>query len=96
MVVNNELTNIKVIDFGISSQVWSGSTMIWEGTLKFMPPEMISGTFCDLDSKIDTWALGILIYYCIYLKYPFTGSDEFEIKRNICEDKVWFPKWIMP
>ena len=34
------------------------------------------------------------MYFCLYLKYPFTGADETEVRWNICEDKVWFPKRI--
>ena len=45
-----------------------------------MPPEIVSGTDIQIDPRIDTWGVGVLIYYCLYLRCPFTGQDDDEIK----------------
>ena len=60
-----------------------------------MPPETVSGETYVADGRIDSWSLGILIYYCLYGRHPFSGESREEVVRSICEDKVKFPKRII-
>lgn len=39
------------------------------GTLRYMAPEMLSGSAYDL--KVDMWALGVFIYKLFYGCFPF-------------------------
>lgn len=83
MVQDGNLEQLKIIDFGIAANLWQETFvdgMKRAGTLKFMPPEMLVGANFNLDTRIDTWGLGVLLYYLFYLKYPFTGSDQESIK----------------
>lgn len=62
------------------------------GTLKFMPPEIVSSQDISVDSRIDSWSLGILMFYCLTKRYPFEGKTAGEIKKNIIEQKLKFPQ----
>lgn len=33
--------------------------------------------------KVDTWALGVLLFYLCEGRYPFKGFDEKDLFRNI-------------
>ena len=67
------------------------------GTLFAMAPEML-GPLCDLDSKLDIWATGVLAYEMVTGNVPWCdsssedapGSDK-ELIRQIREDGVDFP-----
>ena len=68
MIDNNNL--IKIIDLGFS-------TMKHEDTDIYGSPYYISPEMWDekkYTNKVDMWALGVIFYYLLHGKYPFTGK----------------------
>jgi serine/threonine protein kinase len=52
--------NIKLCDFGWAAENISTPRSTFCGTYEYMAPEMIFGNTYDF--RVDTWALGILLY----------------------------------
>ena len=73
-----------LIDFGICG-VSNGNEkeVIKAGTLDYLPPEVASGKEFVSNGKIDVWALGVVLYYMLYAKFPFEGKNDKEIITNI-------------
>lgn len=58
-----------------------------QGSLYYLPPEYFTHKNIN-NKKRDLWALGIVIYYTIYKKFPFEGKTYNEIKKNIIYETV--------
>ncbi|NUO52136.1 MAG: serine/threonine protein kinase [Polyangiaceae bacterium] len=63
---------VKVLDFGIASQIGVGVDEV-VGTPHFMAPEQMDGH--AVDTSADVWALGVVAYYALTGKLPFEGRD---------------------
>ena len=59
------------------------------GTRGYMAPEVLQGSL-RFNEKIDSWALGVLLYNLVTGKMPFTGSDK-KVKFNSMNKVVQFP-----
>jgi serine/threonine-protein kinase len=70
---------VKVIDFGIASQVGVGAEEV-VGTPHFMSPEQMDGH--PVDPTADVWALGVVAYYCLTGELPFEGRDLGALSRS--------------
>ena len=46
-----------------------------------MAPELFKGV--EYDHKVDTWALGVMVYMMLSGKYPFTGKTRAAIISKI-------------
>lgn len=78
-------TKIKVVDFGISGLVIGGEAEKNNAaTLKYMTPEMISTSGSTANPAMDVWAIGIMLYSCLFNRVPFNGNTKEEIKNKIC------------
>ena len=64
--------NIKLIDVGACAYTFP---------LKFKSPESVSKQ--TLTNKVDSWSLGVIIYYIFYRKFPFTGRNDENITEKI-------------
>ncbi len=51
---------------------------------QLISPECLKGE--KIDDKSDIWSLGILIYYLLFQKYPYNGT-EYEIMKQIESNK---------
>jgi serine/threonine protein kinase len=49
-----------------------------------MAPETIN--LLPSTSKVDMWALGIILYMLVSSKHPFQSNDELEMKKFIKEN----------
>lgn len=80
----NAKSRIKIVDFGISG-VCKGSVQERNdaGTLRYMPPEILSESYTTANPAIDVWALGVMLYVMIFMKFPFDGETPEEIKDKI-------------
>jgi len=89
--LDEEKTHVAIIDFGISSTSCGGD-VLKAGTLKYLPPEILTGDTFKNSNKIDMWALGIILYLLYFKKFPFDGKDFSEIKKRIHYEPVFYPK----
>lgn len=81
-IVLNSYDSPKIVDFGFARE--ASIQMGICGTLNYMSPEIIEKVQPNSQpQKSDIWALGVMFYYVHCKKYPFTGTTEPEIKRNI-------------
>ena len=73
----------KVIDFGVAKamgQPLTEKTMFTEfgqlvGTLEYMSPEQASMTQCDVDTRSDVYALGVLLYELLTGTPPISPEE---------------------
>ena len=75
----------KLCDFGFAAILGERKTLC--GTYEYMSPEMIQGK--HYDSKVDVWALGILLFELIAGKAPFQGNSPEEV-LNQMKTKIFF------
>ena len=87
----NNITSLKLIDFGLSGRITAHSNYQAMGTAIYLAPEMIMGEY---DEKVDLWSLGIMIYYTLNGVPPFQGRSTRELYQNIVEgaDINYVPK----
>lgn len=79
---NNNLSNIKLIDFGLSRDIGANSTVksLCSGTPFYIAPEVINQ---EVTYASDLWSLGVVMYVCLAGKLPFTGHTTQEIFSNV-------------
>ncbi|CAD8125894.1 unnamed protein product [Paramecium sonneborni] len=89
---NNGNTLIKLIDFGISTEIKKNRKLSSQlGSMYFMAPEIFSK---DYGKQIDIWACGVTLFYMIHKRYPFMGRTNQEMKNAIKSGKLSFDKSI--
>uniref|UniRef100_A0A7S3CK80 Protein kinase domain containing protein n=1 Tax=Strombidium rassoulzadegani TaxID=1082188 RepID=A0A7S3CK80_9SPIT len=83
-----DLTCIKMIDFGLSkdfSQQGTMSTM--SGSPYYIAPEVFLQKY---NQQIDIWSMGVVLYIMLSGKVPFPGRDEREIIQNVIRGEFHF------
>lgn len=79
--------HIVLADFGFSRKI-SGekdpiySSRFGDGTALYMAPELIVREKYPHKAP-DYWAMGVCFYYMLYRKFPFMGTDKFEVFGQI-------------
>jgi serine/threonine protein kinase len=64
----------KIIDFGIACKRGTVDiTLLFPGTLHYIPPEQIRGD--PVDERADIYSLGITVYEMLTGQFPFPGDD---------------------
>ena len=79
LLKNNDLSNIKLIDFGLSKELensYKDHLSLYDGTPFYLAPEAINKS---LSPASDVWSLGIVMYICLAGKLPFSGSSTSDI-----------------
>ena len=76
----------KLTDFGFSCVLDQGESLHQRlGTPLYMAPEMVENQ--AYDSKVDTWALGVLAYVLLSGgRYPFADKELSIILRKVCNE----------
>jgi serine/threonine protein kinase len=99
ILINNEGTKIKILDFGIakmkddiSMQTKSGAQI---GTVFYMSPEQVQGK--ELDARSDIYALGVTFYQMLTGINPYHDlNTEYEIYNKITKEDLQDPREIYP
>jgi MAP/microtubule affinity-regulating kinase len=63
-----------------------------EGTIRYAPPELMSGSNLHADPAFDVWTIGVLLYRLVSGIYPFEGNTYGEIKKAILTHNPTFPQ----
>ncbi len=75
--------NIKLIDFGFSTQQTSPKkAKLFCGTPSYMAPEIVS-RIEYLGQPADIWAAGVLLFCLLNGYFPFKGQTDAELYRRI-------------
>ena len=64
---------MQVVDFGLSRQNTSAPVTLGAGTLDFIAPELVEGSYnraCSL-YPVDVWGVGIVLYCLVTARMPF-------------------------
>ncbi len=64
---------IKIIDFGIAGGCGPGDRTT-EGSLPYMPPEVLTSENTEVDPAIDVWAAGVILFVTVTGTFPFKGG----------------------
>ena len=94
----NDLTSIKIIDFGLSTQNFDKLLNTnYCGTYIYMAPELIEKKLYFI--SVDIWSIGILMYILLNKgKHPFyiKGDNKKEIAEKIMKGNIKFYEKISP
>ncbi|KAJ2380341.1 serine/threonine protein kinase, partial [Coemansia sp. RSA 2611] len=87
---------IKLCDLGLATQFTKDGKPVYIDTLKgtplYMAPEVLRKS--RYTNKADLWSLGVVLYELYVGKTPFRTSSMADLKRNIMEEDVVWPKQI--
>ncbi|KAL4441525.1 hypothetical protein ABPG77_002029 [Micractinium sp. CCAP 211/92] len=84
--LNGEL---KIADFGWSVHAPNSRRKTLCGTLDYLPPEMVEGSYHD--SAVDVWSLGVLCYEFLYGQPPFEAAGHSDTYKRILRVDLRFP-----
>ncbi|PSC72353.1 Serine threonine-kinase Aurora-1 [Micractinium conductrix] len=84
--LNGEL---KIADFGWSVHAPNSRRKTLCGTLDYLPPEMVEGSYHD--AAVDVWSLGVLCYEFLYGQPPFEAAGHSETYKRILRVDLKFP-----
>ncbi|WP_242540959.1 serine/threonine protein kinase [Phormidium pseudopriestleyi] len=84
LVLNPTTGQIKIIDFGISTQLTRENTTLkninsLEGTLAYLSPEQTGRMNRCVDYRSDFYSLGITFYELLTHRLPFESTDPLEL-----------------
>ncbi len=80
--------DIKLTDFGLSTDEVNSTIKTHAGTPNYMAPEIekiVSDEKCKYNNKCDLWSLGVILYELYTNEYIFSSTDP--IKREINRNK---------
>ncbi len=80
----NEIKSAKITNFGFGELFLSyADKETMNDLLFYMPPEICSTFNKKYDSRSDLFSLGIIFYYLLTGRYPFTGKSVEDYFRNV-------------
>ena len=82
-ILHNDGTEIKIADFGASINKISDRTVITNvGSPAYMAPELVTGQ-AQASHLTDIYALGVVMYYMLTGKLPFSGANTMSVIYQI-------------
>lgn len=90
---------VKLGDFGIAraADSFRGTpTNSFKGKLKYLAPEVLTGTSEHLDVRVDIYATGLILYQCLTMSIPFAQTTDVALMREILGSEVPLPSTIRP
>ncbi|MEO0532407.1 MAG: AAA family ATPase [Cyanobacteria bacterium P01_A01_bin.123] len=87
ILINPETQAVKIIDFGISTQLSQEQAAITnlhqlEGTLAYISPEQTGRMNRSLDYRTDFYSLGVTFYEMLTQRLPFENQDVVELVHS--------------
>ena len=84
IILNRKTGQVKIIDFGISSQLSKENTPLTsptsvEGTLPYVAPEQSGRMNRSVDYRSDFYSLGVTLFEVLTHHTPFESSDPIEV-----------------
>jgi serine/threonine protein kinase len=93
ILLNEELTLIKLCDFGVSRVAKRGSKLTEQcGTPAYLAPEIIVNEGYE-PFFVDVWSMGILLYALMSATVPFKAKTVPELHKIILRGKYEFPEY---
>jgi eukaryotic-like serine/threonine-protein kinase len=78
---------VALLDFGVATAA-HGEHKTRSGTIKgkfhYLAPERVRGE--PADRRSDIYSLGVVLYQCLTLRWPFRAHNEYELLRQIAHD----------
>jgi eukaryotic-like serine/threonine-protein kinase len=82
-ILHKEGTEIKIADFGAAINKVSDQTVITNvGSPAYMAPELVTGA-AEASHLTDIYALGVVMYYLLTGKLPFSGANTLSVIYQI-------------
>jgi len=91
ILVDRELSQTKLIDFGLSIQKQSRIEDFCLGTPSYMSPQLLKKEGFS-PFKADVWALGVLFFKLIFGVLPFKAKSAEQILKKILNIGLRFPR----
>lgn len=89
---------LKISDFGVAEELDkfnnSDVTSRSLGSPAFQPPQIAAGSEAFSGFKLDTWAVGVTLYYLVIGQLPFQGNNVCNLFENIAKATYTIPDWV--
>ena len=85
-ILVNDRNEVQLIDFGLACVMESDHSMPFHGTRDYRSPEVCNSQIKSSAMKVEVWALGITLFFCLFGKLPFENEEA------IINHPVLFPK----
>lgn len=89
-------SNVRVIDFGLSSKFVPGSPIQQKscGSPKYAAPELFEGT--EHDNLVDIWSAGVILFKLVCGYFPFDHSKITKLKDLVISTEPKYPDNLDP
>lgn len=85
MVTDNDDTDLKIVDFGLSKIIGPNESSLDPfGTLSYVAPEVLLQK--PYGKEVDLWSLGVITYLMLSRVLPFDDEEDKEIARQTIQD----------